>query len=248
MPSLRHRRFYSTALSRSRRATPAGRLLPSSLQILLKPWLVLTVQVSVVFVLYCIGFTSMCRHYTIQLVYDNIDLSHPVSCIYLSFHYFITQLSLNYLCIFFDILEICVRVYSGTAIVQSFDIDFRKLFRTGKINLLSPEITSLPTNTIIFLTENSLLVTDVVFNHAKTSPSLKFLNAQISSTKQTDQDAVDFDRVDMKLTNARDKFKKITDVIVRKKLELEQAHFAAVKTRKAIANQAKYAEVIRVCH
>jgi len=141
-----------------------------------------------------------------------------------------------------------VRVYSGTTIVQSFDIDFRKLFRTGKINLHSPEITSLPVNTIIFLTENSLLFTDVVFNHAKTSPSLKFLNTQISSAKQTDQDAVDFDRMDMKLTNARDKFKKINEVIVRKKMELEQANMAAVKTRKMIDNQVKKSEVAKVCN
>lgn len=139
-----------------------------------------------------------------------------------------------------------MEVYNGSNIIQSFDIDFRKLFRAGKINLLTPELTSLPINTIIFLSENSFLVTDVVFNHAKASPSLKFLYTQISTAKQTEQDAVDFDKMDLKLTSARDKFKKISDVIARKKMELEQAHIAAIKTRKLIDNQAKKDELLKV--
>lgn len=137
---------------------------------------------------------------------------------------------------------------SATGQVHAFDVDLRKLTRAGKASLLSPELSGLPINTIMFLSDTSLLMTDVTFNHVKASPSLKFLYAQVGGTKQVEQESIDFDRMDAKLIGARDKLTKVDEVVTRKKFELEQTYLASVKAKKAVENQTKKAEIAKVVY
>jgi hypothetical protein len=150
-----------------------------------------------------------------------------------------------------DFIEVRVIIYdseesnkkSKKAIINQFNIDFRKLVPLGDLTFTCPEVVSLPINTIIFATDTILFTTDILFQKIKSS-GLISSNKLIST--QSNYDDFEYDNTEKKLVSIRDRIKKSNELLASKRNNVIQVYEEAEKSRKAVDTYAKTLELKKV--